>query len=153
LRHYIARLRALLPLSAGATSEGRPLESKLRSAIEGLRPDDAKLVLIRFLLRHAAIPSEILASAGDQPKARTLEMLRRRTERERQKIALWINEHEAGLHEKSGRRARTSGFSWRASETVLPTPHDGIFGRRGPLGDSARAPPTVRRRESPEMSG
>ncbi len=49
LRHYIARLRALLPSGADPTSAGRQLESKLRSAIEGLQPDDAKLVLIRFL--------------------------------------------------------------------------------------------------------
>lgn len=154
LRHHLARLRALLPHGAGPAPEGRLLESKLKSAIDGLQPDDAKLVLIRFLLRHAGTQSEILPSASDRPKARTLEMLQRRAERERQRIALWLNEHEAGLHQRSGRRPRTGGdFRRRNSETVLPTPHGDIFDRHGPFGDSARARSTVFWKDAPEMSG
>jgi hypothetical protein len=145
LKRYIERLRSILPRGAGPTSEDRPLESTLKSAIDSLHSDEAKLILIRFVLRHAGATSEILPSAGNQPKARTLNMLQRRVERERHKIADWINEHEAGLHESSSRRKRSgSEFDWRESEPLMP--QGGIFARQGPLGDGVRARPTVFRR-------
>ena len=134
LKRYIARLRAILPRGAGPTSEDRPLETTLKSAIDSLHSDEAKLILIRFVLRHAGATSEILPSAGNQPKARTLNMLQRRVERERHKIADWINEHEAGLHENSSRRKRSgSEFNWRDFRAAHAT------------GWSFRSPGSVRR--------
>jgi hypothetical protein len=145
LKRYIARLRGILPRGAGPTPEDRPLETTLKSAIDSLHSDEAKLILIRFVLRHAGAMSEILPSAGNQPKARTLNMLQRRVERERHKIADWINEHEAGLHESASRPKRSgSKFNWRESEPLMP--QGGVFGRQGPFGECVRARPTVFRR-------
>jgi hypothetical protein len=145
LKRYIARLRAILPRGAGDTPEDRPLKTTLRSAIDSLHSDEAKLILIRIVLRHTGATSEILPSADTQPKARTLNMLQRQVERERHKIADWINEHEAGLHENPSKRKHSgSEFDWRDSEPLMP--QGGVFGRQGPFGDSVRARPTVFRR-------
>lgn len=142
LKRYIARLRGILPRGAGPTAEDLPLATTLRSAIDSLHSDDAKLILIRFVLRHAGATGEILPSAGNQPKARTLNMLQRRVERERHKIADWINEHEAGLHESAARPKRSdSEFNRRESEPLFSK--GGVFSRQGPFGDSLHARSTV----------
>ena len=140
LRRHIARLGAILSRDGAPARERRSLEIKLKTTIEGLPPEEAKLVLIRFLLRHAGTPSEIVSSAGHQPKARMLEMLQRRAERERCRIARWINEHEAGLYERSD---NSDAFDPRTSATAPQSQQGSIFDRKGPFGESMRARPTV----------
>ncbi len=63
-------------------------------------------------------------------------MLRRRTDRERHKIALWINENEA-RPAREVRQSRDQRLQPAAASEIVPlAPHGGIFGSpRGPLGD------------------
>ncbi len=110
MRHYIARLKALLPKGVCPASDDHPLRKAHKRAIEGLEADAAKLVLINFLHRHAETTCWTLSSDGDYPRSRAVEMLKRQADRERLRIALWIDEYEANVAEKPDERLWQDDF-------------------------------------------
>jgi hypothetical protein len=81
-----------------------------KRAIEGLEADAAKLVLINFLHSHAETTCWTLSSDGDCPRSRAVEMLKRQADRERLRIALWIDEYEASVTENPDERLWQDDF-------------------------------------------
>ena len=137
LKRYIARLRAILPRGAGNTAEDRPLETTLKSAIDSLHSDDAKLILIRICPspRRSHERDFAIGPALSPRRGRSI-CCKGGSSESGIKIAAWINEREAGLHESASRRKRSgSEFDWRASE--LRAAHA--------AGWSFRSPGSVRR--------
>lgn len=95
LQQLIARLKTALPRASSSAGGEAPLGGDLsNSLIQSLDREHATTTLILFLLQHAETTSHILQSAGDKLNSKSAEMLWRKAERERRKIAEWITQQE-----------------------------------------------------------
>ncbi|MGE3231272.1 MAG: hypothetical protein AB7J30_17710 [Hyphomicrobium sp.] len=97
VREFATRLRRLLPHGQEDGERDVDIGQVSDSVIQSLPSEKAATFLIRFLVQHAETTSDVLQSAGSQLGSREMDMLWRKADRERRKLAGWVRELECQL--------------------------------------------------------
>lgn len=97
VREFAERLRRMLPSQDLVAGQRSDIGKVSDSVIQSLPPDKVAAFLITFLVQHADNTSDILQSAGGLLGSRQMEMLWRKADRDRRKLATWVREVERQL--------------------------------------------------------
>lgn len=97
IREFTARLGKMLPQGYSAMGSEGDIGRVSESIIQSLTPGSATTFLISFLIQHAETNVDILQSAGAKLGSREMDMLWRKADRERRKLAGWVREIECQL--------------------------------------------------------
>lgn len=101
VRQFATRLRRLLPDEHSTDSREAEIGLVTDAVIQSMSHEKAAEFLIRFLLQHAETASEVLQSAGSRLHSKAAEMLWRKADRERRKLAAWIRDLEMQLRTRA----------------------------------------------------
>jgi len=97
VREFATRLRRLLPQDQQAGAQEADIGRVSDGVIQSLPREKAATFLITFLVQHAETTSDVLQSAGAKLGSREMDMLWRKADRERRKLAGWVRAFESQL--------------------------------------------------------